>query len=1194
MLKNEIVIRESLVHVPTKKSTSAKCNVNFQSQYAFFKDISKNLTIDEYLSGVKNIRPVCIQHKHELVAVRSTKRRSYFRHKNAEDVGGCPMTLWHAQWQGNFEVIEKIFRCQSGQTKERRADIVIPLFNRVVEIQHSFIEKSEIIERCDDYKLHNHSVVWIIDGSSGIELKTTTDGRQILFFRTDHWRYENFKSIHTVFYDIDNLIYKVNPSLIKSHMIDICQPKPKDQFIGMLQTDSSLWSSETEPFQSKLLIKQQGAGNGKTHGLMQMIDKDPTILHYKSILLITKQHSAAHVMYDEFINQYNSGQFSNIKDVEILEGRKKYIISYKLDKIEETRKIIIATVDSFMYAIGNKNSNSHINKFVSIVESIKSGHIETTDNFGAIRYAGVDPTINKEMLICIDEAQDLHERYGDALLRISTSMYADICLVGDLLQSIHYIHNAFSELVHRQLAFMKVIKTDYSNLCRRFNHPQLINFVNKLTPFEKYGLPHVTPAIVADSFSDSNAVILFQGENTNKSSGEEKENSIIKEVERIMVHFDKEVLENKRIPEDFMIVTPFTTQNALVDALTVQLNIYWKQKMEDSAYIEDVKKHNDYWKDVDPSLYVKYAIFHKSDEGNSIDLTESEHATRVVSIHSSKGDGRNVVFVIGISEDALKRFSQIRDNLIYDSLLHVAITRQKQRLYFRYEVNNDDICRRIQKIGVDATETPCSFIKFNSINTRINDIVNFVCIQDENEDFIGSTLVEKAAANSDIYMPIFNSDEKRIIDTANHCIRYASLKINSLIHVYNKEFVSKTSSDAKKQIWAKLYQVRPSIIKVTNTLKEHYAILKANVTEELRYIPLLAFPTNKTDVDYLRYFSIILSVMENICGKIQSSIGKTQLEYFCPLECIILFYMFETLTSGIRSPISINELYNIVHIYDRAFDVSATGHENCTCLKSFNSTVTKQSSCFQQYLCNHSERVAKLNIALSNFDISYPDVAWLYDHRVHFQGGAVDSPCYDFGIKTEFDLIAYNATSVHAFYIIPQYNELNYNKILVQTFFNEWLLNNIKYEEESKTYKYFSGKEMHHWVIALDQETAFEINWKNKITDVDCAIRNIVFNMLFKQFSVLHLQFYNYYMHLRKIHTPQKLIENVLANIVNLPSPPKYIDRFLTVIHGEIELQTNKIDRHKVLEKYDDLEQFIKILDANLEHSLKSFMNLLL
>lgn len=84
--------------------------------------------------------------------------------------------------------------------------------------------------------------------------------------------------------------------------------------------------------------------------------------------------------------------------------------------------------------------------------------------------------------------------------------------------------------------------------------------------------------------------------------------------------------------------------------------------------------HNKY----NSNNFLRYAIFHKSEEGTSINLDESNDATRIVSIYTSKGDGRPIVFIIGLSEQALIRFSGEANNLVYDSLIHVAITRMKK------------------------------------------------------------------------------------------------------------------------------------------------------------------------------------------------------------------------------------------------------------------------------------------------------------------------------------------------------------------------------------------------------------------------------------------------------------------------------------------------------------------------------------
>ena len=71
------------------------------------------------------------------------------------------MTDWHCEWQGNFPNTEITFPCIENQIKERRADILLKEFNKVVEIQHSKIEKEEVSNRKHDYQLHNIMVDWV-------------------------------------------------------------------------------------------------------------------------------------------------------------------------------------------------------------------------------------------------------------------------------------------------------------------------------------------------------------------------------------------------------------------------------------------------------------------------------------------------------------------------------------------------------------------------------------------------------------------------------------------------------------------------------------------------------------------------------------------------------------------------------------------------------------------------------------------------------------------------------------------------------------------------------------------------------------------------------------------------------------------------------------------------------------------------
>ena len=136
---------------------------------------------------------------------------------------------------------------------------------------------------------------------------------------------------------------------------------------------------------------------------------------------------------------------------------------------------------------------------------------------------------------------------------------------------------------------------------------------------------------------------------------------------------------------------------------------------------------NNYWNNkINTNSYYKYVFLHKSDEGKSINLKESENATRILSIHASKGNGCEVVFLLGTSEKSLRLFSNDTGNLIYDSLLHVALTRQKKSLYVGLEDKNDDIYLRFSNtcnIILDSEVLPQ--IEYVNKNVQYPKIINY-------------------------------------------------------------------------------------------------------------------------------------------------------------------------------------------------------------------------------------------------------------------------------------------------------------------------------------------------------------------------------------------------------------------------------------------------------------------------------------
>jgi competence CoiA-like predicted nuclease len=1161
-----------------------KCNTNYQSQYAQLN--GNKICADDIINGIYPTSSIfyCCNHEHELIFVNCTKRRSHFRHRHSADLEGTPMTDWHSEWQSNFPITEIKFPSINSQYHDRRADIVISEYKNIIEIQHSKIESREITERIHDYKLHGYTVIWIIDAQESIERKRIGE-RSILHFIKNTWLYEHFRISNTiVYYDIGGFIYKVNPNLVRSHQLDVSEPKPKSEFIEALKNNKDLWESD-EPPQCFLYLKQQGAGSGKTYGMIQLLNNDIEIAHFRFITLITKQHAAVNVMFTEFINQYRAGILTNIElkgEPEI--SNKKYIVHYthKLTNIEVYA--IFATVDSFTYALGESPKNAH-DQFVGIVKSIVEGNIRTTST-GTMTYAGVNPVINKEMLIMIDETQDLTELYGEAFLQIVRSKSTNLCVVGDRLQSLSYQENALTFLHKAEAAHMKVIKSDVKNVVRRFSDPTLVNFVNSVIPFTSYDLPIMIPALTTAPVKDSLTVFRAKTVYATESAGS---NKVIDAVNQIMEYFKAEVETNSRLPEDFMIVTPFTGQNPLIKALQMELNIYWKNIMEtNSSYIEHVKSNNFYWKDINTNEYIRYAIFHRAEEGGSINLSDSEHATRIVSIHSSKGDGRKVVFVIGVTQSALQKFSQVANNLIYDSLFHVAITRQKEKLFFRLEANNDDIHSRISKcVAILATSNDSFEILKDKI--KLQNISSMLHLSFDE-------LSEKIICNMSIPDITESKEDRRLIDMGDHNIRYASMFMNIMVHSCNHEL--KIKSDIKKQFAVILSNLKniKSVSQVSdyikilhdNNEKKGYVKILHDNNEKKGYekiIPIIKYHSKPSDIDYGRYYLIILETMNRIISEL-NSVYKAPINYFCPFECVILYYMIECVENGTYQAITIDDVYNIINIYSKSFDNSSLGHEYCKCKKHFTESKTDLNSIqlkYQEYLRNHYDNLMNINSMLDNFDKTHSQVNWLYNHYIELD----ITSNKDFKIYKRYAMIGYDNKAVYIFNIKPQFNTLNKNNFLTDSILDTYLLLNVN--KETENFKRFNNKMILSCVVSLNKNDIYVINWTSIIQDKQRFLKDKLYNILYNIFNEKHVEYYNLFKHtidkdLSK--SPLKILETYITKIKDNLS---YASKAFEYIKMDTERAKNK---KKILEKYANKDAFILNLNDRLKSSLITYLGL--
>jgi len=271
---------------------------------------------DEYIEDIdfhdylnlnnKNLFTVKCFLNHELIFCNGNINKPHFRHKHINDFNNCYMSKWHLDFQSKFnknEIEIDFIKTNEKQIKSRRADISFKNSNFIIELQHSRIELQEVRNRKHDYNLHNKDILWIIDGNTKIDIINNNNRLYLEFKGYSNWKYESFKDYKFIFIDIKDKIYIIFPNLIKNNMIDVIQPYEKNNFINLLRTNIQEINKNI-PFQSNLYIKQQGAGNGKTFGIIQAIDKNDDFLLYKSFIIVTKQHSAKSIIYQEFKEQY--------------------------------------------------------------------------------------------------------------------------------------------------------------------------------------------------------------------------------------------------------------------------------------------------------------------------------------------------------------------------------------------------------------------------------------------------------------------------------------------------------------------------------------------------------------------------------------------------------------------------------------------------------------------------------------------------------------------------------------------------------------------------------------------------------------------------------------------------------------------------------------------------------------------------
>ena len=1178
------------------------CNCNFNSLFAYIvnnideEPINKinisdylldNILISEINYATKFL--VC-KNNNELIKYESIKRKSHFRHKNSNG-----MTEWHKNWQNKFNIIEE-------HIGNRIADAIV--HDNVIEFQHSYISIDEVKQRGIDYLSYNKKLNWIIDCNDSISIYEKGDIYLIKFIK-DTWKYEHFISNEFIFLNINNRLFKINPSLVKSNMIDVREYKLDDEFIDSLTNNIDIWDN-SDIIQCVLYHNQRGAGCGKTYESIQLLNKNETFKDKKIFIYLTKMHSAKEVIYNELIEQYKRGVLDNIEIEDIEDDHKsgnQYKLSY-FDKITNTTCIIIiGTIDSFMYAIGNKKIR-HNDYFAGIVESIKNGYVSTKKD-GSIKYSSDNIKLNKNCLIIIDEAQDLGPEYIKAVCSIMRNTYIDAYIIGDKLQSIWGEHNIHTFLEYNDLPNIIIERNTGINHVMRFHNIQFQDFVNNIIDFKKYNLPQIEKIcnIKNCKYKHENEIKPYNTFNIETIYADDTDElKVEKSVEKIISYMENEINSYNYLPNNFMFIFPILSRNYLANRLESRLQDFWIKKFNNKDYQDNVLANNKYWKDKIDENYYKYVYLHKSDEGKSINLKESENATRILSIHASKGNGCEVVFLFGLTEYALKMFSKDKCNLVYDSLLHVALTRQKKSLYIGIEYNGDDIYNKLNKFDIEKDIDIKPRIEDIEINNKYQRIIDYSINTKDIFEKIDDQYIKPY--NFESVIPDIE-DNKNIIEWGHHIIRYYVFIYYIKLNIYNNEIINSNNNiNPVKQFIAVLNKI--STLCISSYLhKDYYKYIKLNLgsiekKKNAREIPILIFRANE-NTKYNKYKTTIIDFIDCIQKKIKHSLKKNKLPLLCPLEIVILYYIIKIYDDGIYSDLTIMDIYSIIYCYDECSNSVKEGHNiyKCLCKDKFseNNNSGEIYKEMRESIKNHFEKtkqIEQLYLNYKDYLIKNLDDPLKFKYNI-FHPVIYGDKHDNFKITNEYVIIANSDKYVINFIITPQFNKLNFNNIMFNGIMNKYLLLNSC--QTHNNFDRYNNKEIITCIFTLDSIQPIFINFN--VNKNDNIIKENIKSYLINEYQSKHNIIYQYYQYCKN-NKPTEIKKNSISytyDEITTYNIPKYIKDYFYDINKEIDIcketkQSKKYIEDNILNKLNEQELFLKDINNYLIKSINNYLKI--
>jgi len=848
------------------------------------------------------------------------------------------------------------------------------------------------------------------------------------------------------------------------------------------------------------------------------------------------------------------------------------------------------------------------------------------DNTGKIQ-KGKDSKIklNNKCLIIIDEAQDLDSKYIYAFEELINKTGIDLYIIGDKLQSILTRDNVFTHYLKKSSDKKNVIYNSGVNQVKRFHNIKLKDLVNNHIDYHKYGLQEI------EKICENNKCnIPHEDENPSYNIFEIPEiymndyddDKINKVIQIIVNGMNHQIKENGYVPNNFMFIFPMIKNNYLARILEERIQQFWINKFDDNEYIEKVLKKNEYWKNkLDKIKYNKFVYLHFSVDGKPINLEESKYMTRMVSIHASKGDGREVVFLLGLSEYSLSiyngdKYSKEKDNLIYESLLHVALTRQKKFIYLGLIRDNGDIWNRFNKDCDIEKFTDDKKNNLNKINKKhkLKKIIDYVLNNDEIFNKFNKIIIDHKIKLDEIWN---NKKNNTIIDWGHHIIRNSVFRFNIMSNLleykniydqdyktkefvidYNPhQFIKKLDYMSNKNIlccdWNKYNKTLQDI---TNYNKDSKNKRDKNIEldiNKIQYIPILQFSNLSKNSMYNKYIIFLNDSIENIQKKIIENFKKEQIPFLCPLESVIYYYCRDILDNGIfYDEPTIMSIYDIIYHMDN-FNSDEIHTDNikydCICnnffknnnkdkdnkLNNINNSISNSYALHYKQVENVKTLIEEYRVYINTNNIEQKTLESKrntkknaeeikYNEDKFLELGKKEDECdksSEYVIYNQYDLIGSNYKYIINHILVPQFSKLTYNDIFMRMIFEQYIIKSNNSDVDKKN--------IIHCIFSLDNNEPYFYN-ENELCneEINNLIEEVIQKYIIEENNKYYEYIFEYYQEeISKTNFYQKSFEKLYEELKNIECKK---------IKGNMTLQINKIPTHILTfmdEKKSDIEK---------------------